>query len=345
MKTRLQNIVDAILSLRHTEGLIGIFPHLGADGDALGSGLSLMLALRSLGLRADLLLDEEPTEQLKFLPRLDQVTVYTPDMLEQYRQTIKFAIAVDCHQAERMGRREELFESISFRAIIDHHVYEDDYGELAVIKTSASSTAELIFDLIELLEQETEQKIFNRDIAILLLAGIITDTGRFSFPSTTARCFEQMACLMAYQPDLTAVNYELYERVKLPQILLRGEVLSRIKTSPDHKVITSSISRALLEQTGAEDYDLDALPSEMRTIEGVEVAFLLREVGAPDVIKVNIRSKDCFDAAAFAIRYGGGGHVRAAGMTLEGIGLAEAEAMVMREASAILQVCSAPGDQ
>ena len=141
------------LSLRNTEEPIGIFPHLGADGDALGSGLGLMLALRSLGLRADLLLDEEPTEQLKFLPRLDLVTVYAPEMLEDYRRTIKLAIAVDCHQAYRMGLRGELFESVSVRAIIDHHVHEGDYGELAVIKVSASSTAELIFDFIELLEQ------------------------------------------------------------------------------------------------------------------------------------------------------------------------------------------------
>lgn len=345
MKVRLQNILDAVLSLRDTEELIGIFPHLGADGDALGSGLGLMLALRSLGLRADLLLDEEPTEQLEFLPRLDLVTVYTPEMLEHYRQTIKLAIAVDCHQAYRMGLRGELFESVSVRAIIDHHVHEGDYGELAVIKASASSTAELIFDFIELLEQKTGQKIFNRDIAISLLVGLITDTGRFSFPSTTARCFEQMARLIAYRPDLTAINYELYERVKLPQVLLRGEVLSRIKASPDHKVITSSIPGALLEQTGAGDYDLDTLPSAMRDIEGVEVAFLLREAGAPDVIKINIRSKACFDAAAFAIKYGGGGHVRAAGVTLKGISLAEAEAMVMREASKILQTCSEQGDK
>jgi len=343
--TRLKNIVDTVLSFRDTEELIGIFPHLGADGDALGSGLSLVLAFGKLNINAVLLLDEEPVSQLQFLPCLDLIKVYTPDMLAEYSEKIKLALAVDCHQSERMGIRAKLFQRISQQAIIDHHVHAGDYGEFAVIDTGASSTAELVYNFIELLEKETGEELFSKDIAVLLLVGLVTDTGRFSFPSTTARSFEQMARLMEFKPNLTSIHYELYERIGLPQMLLRGEVLSRIKASSDSRVVASSIPQSLLTKIGACIDDLDTLPSEMRTIEGVEVAFLLREANETGAVKVNIRSNKCFDSATYAMKYGGGGHVRAAGMTLRNISLSEAEDMVMREAAEILRKCDSQVDR
>lgn len=340
MDKRLESILNEILPLQNTADKIMIFPHVGADGDALGSGLSLAAALNALNINAIVLADEEPTNRLEFLPRQDLLRVYTPDDCEQYSDKMKIGIAVDCHKSERMGMRAGLFEIAPVKIILDHHVFEGDLGRLALIKTDASSTSELAFDLIEGLEKETDIELFNKEIATLIVTGLVTDTGRFSFPTTTARAFEQMAYLMRCKPDLTKIYYELYERVTLPQMLVRGEVLSRIKCSPARRIIVSSVSRDLLRKTGAVDADLEILPSEMRMVEGVDAAFLLRETSVPNEIRVNIRSNSCFDSAAFALKYNGGGHVRAAGMTLTNTSLAEAEKLVLNEAAKIIEQCS-----
>ncbi|NLB10304.1 MAG: hypothetical protein GX834_04460 [Clostridiaceae bacterium] len=339
LKKRLQNILNVILPLRDTADEVMIFPHVGAGGDALGSGLSLAAALVALDIKAVVLTDEEPVCSLEVLPRQDLMLVFAPDELAHYSEKIKIGIAVDCHQSERMGMRGKLFDTAPVKILLDHHVHEGDLGELALINSEASSTSELVFDFIEGLERETDSELFNQDIAALIVTGLVTDTGRFSFPTTTARAFEQMACLMRCKPDITKIYYEIYDRITLPQALIRGEVLSRIKCSTEQKIIVSSVSREILRKVGAVDGDLETLPSEMRMVEGVEAAFLLRETAVPGEVRVNIRSNDCFDSAAFALRYNGGGHVRAAGMTLYDTSLAAAEELILDEAAKILEQC------
>ncbi|HHU07538.1 MAG TPA: bifunctional oligoribonuclease/PAP phosphatase NrnA [Clostridiaceae bacterium] len=339
LEKRLHNILNEILPLRNTADEVFIFPHVGADGDALGSGLSLAAALNTLNIKALVLADEEPISSLEFLPRQDLLRVFAPDELEHYIKRINIAIAVDCHQSERMEMRGELFERAPIKIIMDHHVHDGDLGELALMNTEASSTSELVFDFIEALERETGEELFNQDLATLIVTGLVTDTGRFSFPTTTARAFEQMACLKHFKPDTTRIYYELYERITLPQALVRGEVLSRIKCSSEQGVIVSSVSREILRKAGAVDGDLETLPSEMRMVEGVKVAFLLRETAVPGEVRVNIRSNDCFDSAAFALRYNGGGHVRAAGMTLYNTSLEAAEELILSEAAKTLEQC------
>ncbi len=339
MQARLKAIANKILSLRGEDKTVFIFPHIGVDGDALGSGLSLAVAFKALNIRVQLLLDEEPMARLAFLPRLELAVKYSPEDLPLYDGQISVAIAVDCHQSSRMGMRAELFDQAEVKIIIDHHIVEGDHGSLSLIKTQASSSSELCFDLIEMLEDLTGEKLFNQDIANYLAVGIITDTGRFSFPSTTARCFEQMGYLMQFQPDLNQINNELYERFTLAQALIKGEVLSRARYSQDGRIIASSVSRELLHKTGADDSDLETLPSELRMIDGVDVAFLLRETGNPGEVRINIRSNSCFDAAAYAMKFAGGGHLRAAGMTLYNFSLGQAEEMVLAEAEELLNSC------
>ncbi len=335
--TNINHLAGYFFDISSKKSSIGIFPHARADADALGAALSLANALQDLGAEVEVIAEEKAVPSLQFLPGIQNMVLYSGDIAEKQ---FDLAIAVDLNTPDRLEKREKLFLNASQHAIIDHHVRDQANGDNELIYTGSSSTCELVFRLISALEDLSAKKIFNDDIAVLLISGMTTDTGRFSYNNTTPRAFRQVAWLIEeFNVDLALLTHELFERTTVTQLQIRGDVLASIKLAADGRILYASVSREMMNKRKATDDHLDYLSSDMREADGVDVSILLRESPDRTEIHGSVRSNSCLNAAEFAQIFGGGGHVRASGFTIEGMGLAEAEAEVVAQAEKMLEQC------
>lgn len=329
-------LLELILDLAADSGHVGLFPHERFDADAIGAAVSLSRAFRSLGCQAVVLVSEPVPESLQHLPGLEELRVFPREDCPP----LDLALAIDCHDASRMGERGSCFLAAPVRGAIDHHLYEKEPDELEWIEPQASSTSELAFEMIWDLELHLGKALFDPTMAILLLAGIITDTGRFSYSNTTPLCLRQAASLLErFEIDLYQLNYDLYERTSVERLQIKGDIFSTITRVAEGRILIACATQAMLVKRGAPDDELSNLASEIRTAEGSAAVLLLVE-GEDGDIRVSVRSNSCFDSAAFAGRFGGGGHLKAAGMTLKGMKMEEAARLLSRESEAHLKACS-----
>lgn len=331
MREGLQRIAEALLSRAEQEGLVILYPHISVDGDALGSALALFLALEKLDVPSLVLVDEVPPKKLDFLPGQDRIQVYEDTDLATLSKRQTLALAIDCSDSGRVGRRQALFNSAGETAAIDHHVSAGKSVGLKLVETTASATGELIHALIRQIEEMTECPLMDRSIAICLMGAILSDTGGFVFSNTTATTFRIASELMNEQLDIRKMTYQLFDETSQTKLRLTGDVFSNARFLADGRIAIGLVTQELMSRLDAKDEDLDGLVGELRSAEGVDVSFMLREM--PDgAIRVNIRSDEAFNSAEFAAVYGGGGHPRAAGMTLTGMTLEEAADLVARKA-------------
>ena len=313
------NSLSAIARKLKSKDKILLFPHVRADGDAIGSATALCAALRKLGKQAFVLVGDEVAENLRFLAG-DHVTsdcgiLGTPDI----------CVAVDCSDAERFSVPEEVFLSASdCRICIDHHATAESYADLNYIDPAAAATGELIYEL--LLELGTE---IDGGIADAVYAAIHTDTGGFRYSNTTKKTHQIVAALFDCGLDHCAVCNRLYDNVRGQQIAVHAEALSGMELFAGGLGALSCVSREMLAETGAVLAETDGIVEKLRSIRGVEIAVLLKET--EDGIKVSLRSQDRADVARVAQRFGGGGHMRAAGCTIRE-SLSEAKAQIRQAA-------------
>ncbi len=342
MRDGLRSLAELLLTYADREDqLVVIYPHVSADGDALGSAQALFLALAKLGVCSLVLADEAPQDKLTFLPAIEQVEVFSEDRHAALASRQKLAFLVDCADAPRTGRRQPLAEQAPRMAAIDHHASAGPTSGLRLIETTAAATGELIQELIVLLEQLTETELIDRPIATCLMAAIVSDTGSFAFSNTTAQTFRIAASLMEQKVDLVRIAYMMFSRTSQARLRLAGAVLSGARFELDGRIAIGQVPAGLMQQVGAADEDLDGLVGQLRSAEGVRVAFLLRELPG-GLVRVNIRSSEHFNAADFASRFNGGGHPRAAGLTFTGLSLDEAAGLILREAAATLAAAAVP---
>jgi bifunctional oligoribonuclease and PAP phosphatase NrnA len=290
---------------------IGIFPHIGVDGDCLGSSLALKSALDLAGHRTVLFVDSSPPSRFDFMPGIREITVY-PDAGE----SCDFAILIDCSNPSRIGRCAEIYEKIPIKAIIDHHQTGECSEKLCCIDPQVSAAGELVYDFIKILQSLHGRDLLNTSSAFNLYTALFSDTGGFSYANTTARAFKISGELFsAFRIDSRQVAFHLYEKTSISKIKLEGKAYQATTFHHHDQIAICRITRQMMEECNAVDNDVDSICSSLRNIESVVVAFVLREKKSGE-IRANIRSSDRFDASAFAARFDGGGHKMAAGFSV-----------------------------
>lgn len=325
------NILDQLLALRGQPGLIVLYPHVSADGDALGSAVALSLVLQALGFTVRIPVDEPVSPRLRFLPAIDQVEVFDPEQPADWASAQLMAIAIDCTESARVGCRKPVYDQAPLQASLDHHVSSGESSELKLVDPSAAATGEIIADLIDELISRLAMPLLTAEVATLLMTAIISDTGGFVYSNTSARSFKTAASLMAAEPDLRRITYQLFDLTTQERLRLTGRIFTDAQFANQGRIALAVVDQALMNTYQTSDHDLDGIVAELRNVAGVEVSFLVREL-SDGAIRVNIRSNDLFSAAEFARQYGGGGHPKAAGMTLRGHVLADVVAMILAEA-------------
>ncbi len=332
-----RRLVEVVLDLAAVGGRILFLPHERFDADAIGAAISLAEAFRAIGCETAVLTDSEPPAPMSRLPLLDTIQVHNPDLTYPPPDLV---LLIDCHEVQRIGARAACLSCSRLCGSVDHHVVSAELGRLDLVVPSASSTCELAFEIIWDLELHLAKPLFNREIAVLLLAGAVTDTGRYSYSNTTPKAFRQAAFLLErFDVDLPALNYDFFERTTVGRLQLKGDVFSDMTVIDGGRILAASVTRDMIERLAVADDDLAIFASEMRGAEGTEVTFLFVETAEPRGVRINIRSNGCFDAAEFAKRFGGGGHLRAAGATLKDIALDEAMDLIAGEAKKALDAC------
>lgn len=294
-----------------------LFSHVSPDGDCIGSMLALGIALESLGKKIYYFNSGPVPANLRFLPGAGRISGSLPDPISE---TIIF---IDCSDAERVDglvTRELLAGKNVIN--IDHHISNNQYGTLNWVDFSAAATGEMIYQLIKKLKIP-----ISKDIAINLYTAIITDTGRFSYSNTTDNSFRIAAELVKTGINLADINSVLFERKTLSQMKLLKKALTNLELLEDGKLAVIVLSHQDFEECGAEESLSEGLVNYARSIENVEAAALLKETDNQE-IKVSLRSNSWLDVNRVAFRFGGGGHVRAAGCNLK-LPLAQAKESIV----------------
>jgi len=220
--------------------------------------------------------------------------------------------SLDSGDMQRIGVAGDLFQKAALTVCIDHHISNTGYGMVNYIRPEASSTSELVYELI----LEDGGRI-SKETAEALYLGIIQDTGVFQYSCTGVRTMQIAGELMKYGIDFTRIIQETFFQKTYTQNLLLGHALTDSRLMLDGNCIVSIVSKELIDDLNADSSDLDGIVSQLRNTKGVETAVFLYETSR-NTYKASLRSARVVDVSRIAVKFGGGGHKRAAGCTMTG---------------------------
>jgi phosphoesterase RecJ-like protein len=281
--------------------------HINPEGDALGSALALALALQTLGKKA-LVVNRDPVP--RFLDFLPYQGIF--QQRNQVTEPYDVLAVLDCGDLARTA----LFDPKNLPAArvinIDHHLTNQQFGHVNWIQVEATATGEMIFELIKALGIR-----MTSEMALCLYTTIVTETGSFRYSNTSARTFLITAELVGYGVEPWRVAQQLFERNTTGQLKLLADLLSKMEVSRDGRMAWMEVNQDLFSATKTSAEDIENFVNYPRSIEGVEVAILFRELSS-DSYKLSFRSKGRVDVARLAEQFGGGGHRNAAGCVVKG---------------------------
>ncbi len=247
--------------------------------------------------------------------------------LHDQMEDFDLIVTVDTAELHQLGKFYEHHPEMFYKVPvinIDHHSSNAEYGTINHVDITASAATEIITPLIKQIEQATGQELMDADIATLLLAGIITDTGSFQHSNTTPKAFVVAAELLDHGARQQEIIKHVYKTKSLTTLKLWGQVLSKIQFDKDHKFVWSTISQQDLHDTGAMMEESGAIIDELlNNAPGAEVVALLKEK-KPGLLSGSLRSiTPDVDASAMASIFGGGGHKQAAGFKIKDVDFEE----------------------
>lgn len=286
-------------------------PHVSPDGDALGSTLALKMALEKAGKQVTVMVDDDVPKAFGFLPQLDSFV--KPDVNNHVAADL--LVVLDASSLDRIGK---VAQAVKYNAMvnIDHHISNTQYADYLYLNTEAAATGEILCTLVEKLDVTPD-----KDLATCLYTAIYTDCGSFRFANTTPATMRAAAKLLEYGARPNEISDALGTHTRA-NIEMLGKVLQTLSFYNDGAVSTIEINSDLYDK----EVNTDNFISFARYIEGVDVAVLFKAV-EPSVTRVSMRSQKT-DVAEIALSFGGGGHIRAAGCTVE-LPLAEAKQKVL----------------
>ncbi len=308
------NELEKVLHLIRESKRVLITSHQNPDGDALGSMLGLGLGLEKIGKDVVFYSKDGIPEILEFLPHSDKIV----NSIKEIEGPFDIAFAVDCTDTNRAGIEFEEYaksENCKNVVIVDHHETTSSDADLHLLDQNASSTGIIIYRILNLLDIKLDKSISEN-----IYTTIVTDTGSFNYSNTSSDTFRVAAKLVDSGADPSQISQALYENEPLRKLELFKLVMPTLDITEDKNIASISVDKDMFQQTGTTREDTEGMVNIPRSIKGIEVAILFRqEEGDGDLDwKVSLRSKGSVNVAKIAEGFGGGGHTRAAGCSLEG---------------------------
>jgi phosphoesterase RecJ-like protein len=283
--------------------------HVRPDGDGLGSQLALAEVLEAMGKNVRMVIASTWPPRYDFLDPRKRIERFTAPG-DAWRD-VDAAIVLDTGTWNQLGDFGPFLKSLNAaKAVIDHHVTQDDLGAMRFVDATAEATGRLVYEAAQAIGAPLSERA-----ASMLFVALGMDTGWFRHANASAKTFALAAELVAAGARPTPLYDQLFERNSLPRLKLIGLVLERMQVVLEGKVAHSEVRRRDYDATGATPQDSEDLVNYTRSVAGVEVGLLFMEQPAGGV-KVSFRSAGTVDVARLAEQFGGGGHRAASGATV-----------------------------
>ena len=310
--------LDEILKeIKNAESIV-VLTHESPDGDAVGSSTAMRLLLKSLGKSSDVIIPKF-ARIYNFLPGIEEVK--TMSDVENY----DLAISLDCADVKRLAGK-EYFENSKKTIVIDHHGSNNMYGDLNYVNPVAPACCEILAMMANYFEVE-----ITKELGTCIMTGIITDTGGFRHTNINAETFEFTAELIRKGVNIPDIYKRTLRTVTRANFKLTKRVMSRMEMLEDGKVTFTYITKQDEKEVNAEEGDHEGLVDVGRDIEGVKVSIFIRQKEeGEDLYKISLRTDNDVNASDICMMFGGGGHPRAAGATLQG-NIEQVKEKVMKE--------------
>lgn len=286
--------------------------HENPDADAIGSSLGVALGLESLGARVNSVCVDPVPDMYDFMPQVDRFRRAPEPDLEP-----DLIVVCDCGDLERAGavvqENAELFERVPI-VNIDHHVSNPGFGTIDWVDATSAATCEQVTLLLPHLGLDIDA--VNGDLVQNLTAGLVFDTANFAHSNTTPRTLRVASELVANGAELPMIARRIYRTKPNAQLRLFGRVLARLEQSDDGLLAWSQVDDADFDAVGATKQMSEGLIDLLAQSATAEVAILFKDVG--DQTRLSVRTRDDgVDATTLTGEFGGGGHARAAGATVD----------------------------
>lgn len=314
--------LEAIKSFIEENDSFAVIGHVNPDGDCVGSCMGLWHLLKMLGKEAFVMIKKE-----EIPPHLRFVWNDEAEFTENFSP--KAYIAVDCGDIGRLIRCGDDFEKSGNTACIDHHRTNGGFASVSHIVPDGAAAGELVYRLIA--------DVFgikpSAELADCLYAAISSDTGSFKYSSVTPSTLRAAADLLSCGADNAVISKKLFDTYSKAQLDLISDVASTLTTYFDGLAASITVTDEMLEKTGITFDQADFLTGLPRAVEGTEVGIFFKKRG--DEVKVSLRSNERADVSKIAASLGGGGHIRAAGVSIKAP-LDEAKAIILNELEKVI---------
>ena len=324
--------ITALLKLLHERTSFVVTSHARPDGDAIGSALGLMHLLETMGKQVTVAFADPIPPAFHCLSGVGRITAQLPETPPDA------AILLECDRVERTGFLSRDFDRMAagMTINIDHHLSGRNFAAFNWIDPEACAVGAMIYDLAV-----ASGLPISAEMAGCLYAAVLTDTGSFTFASTTAATFGCAQHLLESGADAAGIAQSIYFSNSPNKLRLLGTVLSNLHI--DGAVSWSCITLGEMERAGATVEDCEGVVNYLIGIAGVQAAVLMRQTPALDQFRLSLRSKGLIDVAAVASHFGGGGHRNDSGCTLDGSESVVTERILSRlQAACELRLVAAP---
>ena len=284
-----------------------ICSHVSPDGDTIGSALAMRLVLQGMGKKVSVFCQDKVPDNLMFLPGVESIR-----KPETNQDRYDLFLPVDVSDAARLGTCAELMQCCAHSALIDHHGTNPGFTEVNSIDGEASATCTMIREQMKYLDAP-----LTKEIAECLYAGISTDTGNFSFDCTDPEAFRVMGDLLEAGLPLAELSMRLFREKSKAQLKLLGRAVEKMTFEADGQIAVMTLTMKDFEECGALSEHADTLVNYGLETVGTRMALLGRENG-DQRIKFSLRARAPLTVDDVAASLGGGGHNRAAGISMEG---------------------------
>ena len=295
---------ENIVSSLKTKDCFSIIAHVFPDGDAIGSSLALYNALKQLGKTCKVFIDDKLPQKYSYLPGFGSICSKNEET--EYGNVV----VLDCGDIDRCGSFKKEVENADFCINIDHHITNKGYGLFNLILPDASSVGEILYDIICDMGLTV-----NEDIAQCLYTSIASDTGGFRYSNTNPHTHFIAGELIKTGIDFPYITSRLFDEKSVTQSKLLAAVLGTLEMHFKGRVALLYLSREMMDKCGATDDDAEDFVNFARDIDTVEVGIMVKQK-SDGSCRVSLRSKSKVDVSKVAEAFSGGGHVRAAGCTI-----------------------------
>ncbi len=306
-------MIDDLLKLLDAKDNFVISTHIRPDGDAIGSQLAMYFLLKRMGKQVAMINSDPPAYNLYWLPGASDIVQFNGDL--DQRQRIALAdvvLVVDTNSAERLGKVGKPIQgSGATKVLIDHHTHPETWFDLSYTRESASSTGELVMEILETLDDD----LIDADMATVLYTAIMTDTGSFRYSSVTPELHRKVADLLERGDIRPApIHTSLFDTRSIESLRLLGMALEGIGLRFDGQVGFMVVTQRMVRDAHCSLEETEGFVNYVLAIESVRVALLFSETVSGT--KVSFRSKGDSYVNDWARSFGGGGHRNASGAYL-----------------------------